>query len=180
MSNPNFSPIVWINFQTGSDYQLLFDKCQIPNFSPTVWMNFQTGSHYQLRFNKSQIANFSTTVWMNFQTGSDYPIAIWQASNPNFSLTVWMNFQTGSDYQLRFDKCQIPNFSPIVVDTGGKITLIFYFIFIFPWYRPPFGECCVWSLSLFRFEIWVVCVWEPVYVCAYERKFGVATNHGKF
>jgi hypothetical protein len=38
---------------------------------------------------------------------------------------------------------------------------------------------CV-PLSLFRFEIRVVCVWELVYVCACEHKFGVATNHGKF
>ena len=43
-----------------------------------------------------------------------------------------------------------------------------------------YGECCVWSLSLFHFEIRVVCVWELVYVCACEHKFGVATNHGKF
>ena len=49
----------------------------------------------------------------------------------------------------------LPKRSPIlvlIVDTGGKIYL-FYFIFIFPRYRPPFGECCVCSLSLFRFEI---------------------------
>ena len=68
------------------------------------------------------------------------------------------------------------------VDTGGKILFlnIFLFIYFFPWSWPPFGECCVWSLSLFRFEIRVVCVWELVYVCACEHKFGVATNHGKF
>ena len=34
-----------------------------------------------------------------------------------------------------------------------KSYLFFYFYFIFPRYRPAFGECCVCSLSLFRFEI---------------------------
>jgi hypothetical protein len=48
--------------------------------------------------------------------------------------------------------------------------------FYFPRYRSPFGECCVCS----SIEIRVVCVWELVYVCACEHKFGVATNHGKF
>ena len=32
-------------------------------------------------------------------------------------------------------------------------------------YRPPFGECCMCSLSLFRFEIRVVCVCGNLCTC---------------
>ena len=60
------------------------------------------------------------------------------------------------------------------VDTGGKIFFIFLnifflFRFIFPWSRPPFGECCVCSLSLFSFEIRVVCVGTCVRVCVWAQ-----------
>ena len=71
----------------------------------------------------------------------------------------------------------------MIVDTGGKIIhiLTLKWSFLFPWSRAPFGEC-VYDLYLFffsRYEL-CVCVWEHVYVCACEHKFGVATNHGKF
>ena len=127
VSNPNFSPTVWVNSQTGFDYPITIWQVSNPNNSPTVWINFQTASDYpiairqsvkipifprpfgkisksgliiQLRFDKVSNPNFSTTVWVNFQTGSDYPIAIWQVSNPNFSPIVWINFQTRSDYPI--------------------------------------------------------------------------------
>uniref|UniRef100_A0A2N9G567 Retrotransposon gag domain-containing protein n=1 Tax=Fagus sylvatica TaxID=28930 RepID=A0A2N9G567_FAGSY len=47
-------------------------------------------------------------------------------------------------------------------------------------FNPHLASVVCVPLSLFRFEIRVVCVWELVYVCACEHKFGVATNHGKF
>jgi hypothetical protein len=56
----------------------------------------------------------------------------------------------------------------------------YVFLFIFLDTDPHLASVVCVPLSLFRFEIRVVCVWELVYVCAYEHKFGVATNHGKF
>jgi hypothetical protein len=56
----------------------------------------------------------------------------------------------------------------------------FFFFFIFLDTDPHLASVVCDPLSLFRFEIRVVCVWELVYVCACEHKFGVATNHGKF
>jgi hypothetical protein len=55
-----------------------------------------------------------------------------------------------------------------------------FFLFIFLDTDPHLASVVCVPLSLFRFEIRVVCVWELVYVCACEHKFGVATNHGKF
>jgi hypothetical protein len=46
---------------------------------------------------------------------------------------------------------------------------IFFFIFIFLDTDPHLASVVCVPLSLFRFEIRVVCVWELVYVCAYER-----------
>jgi hypothetical protein len=57
---------------------------------------------------------------------------------------------------------------------------LFFFFFIFLDTDPHLASVVCDPLSLFRFEIRVVCVWELVYVCACEHKFGVATNHGKF
>ena len=76
---------------------------------------------------------------------------------------------------------QTINFFPTVVDTGGKFYFLSFILFYFPRYRPPFGECLydLYLFSISRYEL-CVCVWELVYVCAYEHKFGVATNHGKF
>jgi hypothetical protein len=56
----------------------------------------------------------------------------------------------------------------------------FFFFFIFLDTDPHLASVVCDPLSLFRFEIRVVCVWELVYVCACEHKFGVTTNHGKF
>jgi hypothetical protein len=59
------------------------------------------------------------------------------------------------------------------VDTCGKSDLkgVLGLFFYFPRYRPPFGECCVCSLSLFRFEIRVVCVCGNLCTCVH-----VSTN----
>ena len=142
VSNPNFSPTVWMNFQTRSDYpievwqvsnpnfprlfgwiskpglitQLRFDKCQIPIFPQSFGWISKPGLITQLRFDKVSNPNFSPIVWVNFQTGFDFPIAIWQMSNPNFSLTVWMNFQTGSDYPLAIWKSVKSQFFPDRLD----------------------------------------------------------------
>jgi hypothetical protein len=61
-----------------------------------------------------------------------------------------------------------------------KISKFFLFLFIFLDTDPHLASVVCVPLSLFRFEIRVVYVWELVYVCACEHKFGVATNHGKF
>jgi hypothetical protein len=54
------------------------------------------------------------------------------------------------------------------VDTGGKSLLLYskVFIFDFPRYRPPFGECCVCSSISFPFrDTSCVCVGTCVRVC---------------
>jgi hypothetical protein len=45
---------------------------------------------------------------------------------------------------------------------------------------PIWRVLCVISISFPFRDMSCVCVWELVYVCACEHKFGVATNHGKF
>ena len=57
-------------------------------FSLIIWMNFQTGSDNPIKICRSSKSLFSPTVWMNFQTGSDYSIEIWTSSKFQFSLTV--------------------------------------------------------------------------------------------
>ena len=48
VSNPIFPrPFGWIS-EPGLITQLRFDKVENHNFSPTVWMNFQTGSDYPI------------------------------------------------------------------------------------------------------------------------------------
>jgi hypothetical protein len=68
-----------------------------------------------------------------------------------------------------------------IVDTGGKFDLkevkVFSF-FLHP--NPHLASVCVISISFPFRDMSCVCVWEHVYVCACEHKFGVATNHGKF
>ena len=62
-----------------------------------------------------------------------------------------------------------------------KNSIFLFILFYFPRYRPPFGECVcdLYLFSVSRYEF-CVCGGELVYACAYEHKFGVATNHGKF
>ena len=93
VSNPNFSPTIWINFQIGSDYPICDLTSVKSQFFPRPfgWISWP-GLITQLRFEKVSNFNFSLTIWMNFQIESDYPITILQVSNPNFSPTVWMNF----------------------------------------------------------------------------------------
>ena len=57
----------------------------------------------------------------------------------------------------------------------------FFFFFIFLDTDPHLASvvCDLYLFSISRYEL-CVCVWELVYVCAYEHNFGVATNHGKF
>jgi hypothetical protein len=56
--------------------------------------------------------------------------------------------------------------------------LLFFFIFLDT--DPHLASVCVISISFPFRDTSCVCVWELVYVCACEHKFGVATNHGKF
>jgi hypothetical protein len=74
--------------------------------------------------------------------------------------------------KLRIDQCRHRRKS--------SIRIFSFFLFIFLDTDPHLASVVCVPLSLFRFEIRVVCVWELVYVCACEHKFGVATNHGKF
>ena len=58
---------------------------------------------------------------------------------------------------------------------------LFLFRFLFFLDTDPHLASVVCDLYLFPFrDTSCVCVWELVYVCACEHKFGVATNHGKF
>ena len=102
--------------------------------------------------------------------------------NTNKYIHTCLAKKTPKDYRLKPSKSPVESPSCRHWRKNILSILIFYFDldFIFPRYRPPFGECCVCPLSLFHFEVRVVCVWELVYMCAYEHKFGVATNHGKF
>ena len=49
---------------------------QTINFSLIIWMNFQTGSDYPIEIWQVSNHNFSPAVRINFQTESDHPIAI--------------------------------------------------------------------------------------------------------
>ena len=91
MSNPNFSPIVWVNSQTGFDYPIAIWQVSNPNFSPTVWINFQIES--------------------------DYPIAIQQSVKiPIFTRPFGRISKPGLITQLRFDKVSNLNFFPNRLD----------------------------------------------------------------
>ena len=85
-------------------------------FSPTVWMNFQTESNYPIEIWASTKSQFSPTVWMNFQTRSDYPIAIWQVSNPNFPRPFGRISRPGLTTQFWFDKNVKSQFFPDRLD----------------------------------------------------------------
>uniref|UniRef100_A0A2N9EIR9 Reverse transcriptase domain-containing protein n=1 Tax=Fagus sylvatica TaxID=28930 RepID=A0A2N9EIR9_FAGSY len=87
-------------------------------------------------------------------------------------------FQRLKKYQLRLN----PNKCAFGVTSGKLLGFIVSGrgIEIDPYTDPHLASVVCVPLSLFRFEIRVVCVWELVYVCACEHKFGVATNHGKF
>ena len=119
--------------------KLGFEQVPNPNFSPTVWMNFQTGSNSpNWDLSKVQIPIFSRPFEWISRPVSIPPIKIWarsksqffldrldefldrvqfpqlkfeQVPNPNFSLTILMNFQTRSDSpNWDLSKFQIPSF----------------------------------------------------------------------
>ena len=66
----------------------------------------------------------------------------------------------------------------LIVDTGGKIYPFLFILFFLD--TDPHLASVVCDLYLFSVSRYKLCVWEPIYVCACEHKFGVATNHGKF
>jgi hypothetical protein len=99
--------------------------------------------------------------------------------NTNKYIHTCLAKKTPKDYRLK------PSKSPVESPSCRHRRKIFYknflfFLFIFLDTDPHLASVVCVPLSLFRFEIRVVCVWELVYVCACEHKFGVATNHGKF
>lgn len=98
-----------------------------------------------------------------------------QIKNTNKYIHTCLAKKTPKDYRLKPSKS--PAESPSCRHRR-KILLLFFFIFLDT--DPHLASVVCVPLSLFRFEIRVVCVWELVYVCACEHKFGVATNHGKF
>jgi hypothetical protein len=102
-----------------------------------------------------------------------------QIMNTNKYIHTCLAKKTPKDYRLK------PSKSPVESPSCRHRRKIFYknflfFLFIFLDTDPHLASVVCVPLSLFRFEIRVVCVWELVYVCACEHKFGVATNHGKF
>jgi hypothetical protein len=101
--------------------------------------------------------------------------------NTNKYIHTCLAKKTPKDYRLK------PSKSPVESPScrhRRKITILLLTkvssLFISLDTDPHLASVVCVPLSLFRFEIRVVCVWELVYVCACEHKFGVATNHGKF
>jgi hypothetical protein len=80
----------------------------------------------------------------------------------------------------KFFKTLLKNFAPCRHRRKIPYFILKYLFLISLDTDPHLASVVFVPLSLFRFEIRVVCVWELVYVCACEHKFGVATNHGKF
>jgi hypothetical protein len=99
--------------------------------------------------------------------------------NTNKYIHTCLAKKTPKDYRLK------PSKSPVESPSCRHRRKIPYFILKYLFLisldtDPHLASVVCVPLSLFRFEIRVVCVWELVYVCACEHKFGVATNHGKF
>ena len=96
--------------------------------------------------------------------------------NTNKYIHTCLAKKTPKDYRLKPSKSPVE--SPSCRHRRKNTVLSFFY---FPRYRPPFGECVcdLYLFSVSRYEL-CVCVWELVYMCAYEHKFGLATNHGKF
>ena len=65
------------------------------------------------------------------------------------------------------------------MSTPAEKSIFFIFILFFLDTDPHLASvmCDLYLFSVSRYEL---CVWEHMYVCACEHKFGVATNHGKF
>jgi hypothetical protein len=106
-----------------------------------------------------------------------------QITNTNKYIHTCLAKKTQKDYRLKPSKSPVE--SPSCrhrqkIRPLNKEVCLGSFLFIFLDTDPHLASVVCVPLSLFRFEIRVVCVWELVYVCACEHKFGVATNHGKF
>ena len=143
MSNPNFSPIVWVNSQTGFDYPIAIWQVSNPNFSPTVWINFQTESDYPIVIQQSvKIPIFPRPFGRISKLGLITQLRFDKVSNPNFFPNrldkfpnrVWLP-------NCDLTKCQIPIFPQSfgLTPKPGLITQLRfdkYQIPVFPW---PFG-----------------------------------------
>ena len=73
---------------------------------------------------------------------------------------------------------------PFLVSTPAEKFISKFSFYLFLFFLDPDPHlasvvCDLYLFSVSRYEL-CVCVGELVYVCAYEHKFGVATNHGKF
>uniref|UniRef100_A0A2N9GCQ1 Integrase catalytic domain-containing protein n=1 Tax=Fagus sylvatica TaxID=28930 RepID=A0A2N9GCQ1_FAGSY len=79
---------------------------------------------------------------------------------------------------VRYGFEDLVSYALLTVDTGGKNQSYLFVIFLDT--DPHLASVCVFSISFPFRDTSCVCVWELVYVCACEHKFGVATNHGKF
>ena len=73
-----------------------------------------------------------------------------------------------------------PQWSRQAVDTGGKILSNSFILFRFFIDTDPHLASVVCVLYLFSVSRYELCVCGNLCRRAYERKFGVATNHGKF
>ena len=90
VSNPNFSPTVWMNFQTGSE------QVSNPNFPQPIWtQDFQTVGLPRMRFEQVSNPNVHQPVWtQDFQTVGLPWLRFEKFPNPN-SPDRLKNFKLG-------------------------------------------------------------------------------------
>jgi hypothetical protein len=100
--------------------------------------------------------------------------------NTNKYIHTCLAKKTPKDYRLKPSKSPVESPSCRHRRKISSYFILKYLFLISLDADPHLASVVCVPLSLFRFEIRVVCVWELVYVCACEHKFGVATNHGKF
>ena len=140
-----FSPIVWMNSQTGSDYPIeiwqsvksQFFPDRLDEFPNRVWLPNCDLTSLKSQFFPNRLDEFPNRVWLpNWDlTRCQIPIFSrpfgWiskpglitqlrfdKSQIPIFPRPFTWISKPGSNTQLRFDKCHIPNHTPTCLDSG--------------------------------------------------------------
>ena len=94
--------------------------------------------------------------------------------NTNKYIHTCLTKKTQKDYRLKPSKSPVE--SPSCRHRRKNLSLFSFFLDP----DPHLASVCVISISFPFRDMSCVCVWEHVYVCACEHKFGIATNYEKF